>query len=97
MLGAILLFLILYGLSAGLGSHIAAFMHIYIMLAGAALLPAIIGLQFVQDGLSSRIWAVFLDLLGEDNAEYGKVYALAIGVGFLQGFVVRMLRKPQRQ
>ena len=96
MFATVVLLLILFAFSIGFGAHLAAFFHIYLMLAAAALLPVFIAANFMEEGFTSRAWAVFLDLLGEGNADYGSVFGWTMLAGLLIGFLGRMMRSKAR-
>ena len=79
-------------LALGIGTHIARHMPIYLTLGAASLLPLFIYLSV--PGLSEQkpLTTLFLDLLGESQAEHAGKHLLAIAGGFTHGFLLRLFR-----
>jgi hypothetical protein len=83
-----ILLVIFYTLAVGLGMHIARHLAIYLIIASAALLPALVfagGVLFTQQ---SPVWMLFLDLLGDSHSRYAGFYALAMLCGFIHGVIL---------
>jgi hypothetical protein len=96
MLPVILLFAVIYVLALGIGMHVARHFAIYLIIAAAAILPAVIFASFYSSS-GSPAWILFTDLLGEQQAQYAAAHATALALGFMHGMVLQIRRGGQER
>jgi hypothetical protein len=92
MLPVTLLFAVIYVLTLGVGMHVARHFAIYLIVAMATVLPAVIFAQFYSSS-GSPIWILFTDLLGDRQSQYATAHATALLLGFLHGVVLQFRRR----
>lgn len=82
-----LLAAILFALAIGIGTHIARYFTIYLVIGAATALPAIV-LSNYYSSSGSPAWTSFTDLLGEAQAINAQLHVDAILAGLVVGVVV---------